>query len=89
MMAAIEKLVTLPDDDDDFSAVDDVTFGGGLGDGVALMTSLVGRRRNPGLAAGASLGRDGAEVRLGEIMIYFFSLENFFKNNFISRRTRL
>ena len=88
MMAAIEKLVTFPDDDDDFSAVDDVTFGGGLGDGVALMTSLVGRRRNPGLAAGASLGRDGAEVRLGEIMIFFF-FRKLFQNNFISRRTRL
>ena len=81
-MAAIEKLVTLPDDDDDFSAVDDVTFGGGLGDGVALMTSLVGRRRNPGLAAGASLGRDGAEVRLGEIMIYFFFFRKLFQEQF-------
>ena len=58
MMAAMEKLVTLPDDDDDFSAVDDVTFGGGLGDGVALMTSLIGRRKKAGLATGANLGRD-------------------------------
>ena len=82
MMAAIEKLVTLPDDDDDFSAVDDVTFGGGLGDGVALMTSLVARRRNPGLDAGASLGRDGAEVRLGEIMIYFFFFRKLFQEQF-------
>ena len=89
MMAAIEKLVTLPDDDDDFSAVDDVTFGGGLGDGVALMTSLVGRRRNPGLAAGASLGRDGAEVRLGEIMIFFFFRKLFQEQFYFSTNSSL
>ena len=89
MMAAIEKLVTLPDDDDDFSAVDDVTFGGGLGDGVALMTSLVGRRRNPELAAGASLGRDGAEVRLGEIMIFFFFRKLFQEQFYFSTNSSL
>jgi hypothetical protein len=46
-MAAIEKFVILTEDD--FSPVDDVTLGGGLGDGVgeaSLVTSLVGRREN-------------------------------------------
>jgi hypothetical protein len=99
MMAAIEKLVTLPEDDDeDLSPVDEVTLGGGLGDGVALAslaTSGVGRRRNVAATLGLSLGRDCDDDSVGEIMVLtrrststrvFFFLENKFFCVFEGRR---
>ena len=72
MMAAIEKFVILQLFKD-LSPVDDVTLGGGLGDGVALasLMSVAGRRVKAGWpATGVSRGRacDVRPLRLGEII---------------------